>query len=199
MDSKKLYSALYALTAKKGTRYPSLAGVFFDGDSIVASDANAIVVAKTEYPPEWEGKILNKAGKEINEKPLNYKGVLPIDPERMIREESDLYDPILNLSGLKQALKMVPKSPDVDGERVVLEIAGSAFYPPLLLKALAIFEALEQTPRVFIYTAGVGVHNKAYLLSKEGSLGVVCPVLKCPVGNHSQKFSIEEALCADLL
>ena len=198
MDSKKLYSALYALTANKvqATLHPSLRGVYFDNGSIVASNAFAIAVAKSEYPPEWEGKILDKAGEGVKEKPLNFKGVLPYDPERTLRTSD--YTQILDVDQFKEALRMMPKSKDTDEERIGIEIGGAVFYPPLVLKCLSVFEALDQTPEIFIYTAGVGVHKKCCMLSKEGSLALVCPLLFA--SDPARVIAFEEALmCGDLL
>ena len=197
MDSKKLYSALYALTANKGFRHPSLAGVLFDKGSIVASNAFAMVVAKTEYPPEWEGKILDKAGKEINEKPMYYKGVLPYDPDRALRTSD--YGKISDLDELREAMRMTPKSPDKDGERIGLEIEDSLFYVPLVQKVLSVFDVLGESIEVFVHTAGIGLQNRLIVLSENGGIGIVMPIIGIPDGPHPQKFTIEEALCADLL
>ena len=59
---------------KKGELRPDLTGVFHDKGQRVATDAHQIVVIKCEYPQEYEGKIIDKEGKEIGKERIDKEG-----------------------------------------------------------------------------------------------------------------------------
>lgn len=194
MDAiKELYSAIYALTAENNQEKPALKGVRYDNGSIVASDGSAMVVLNHPYPTDWEGKILDKTGNEVKARPLNYKAVLPLNPESALRTSD--YAKIEDLDELKIALKLMP----VCDKLIPIEIEGSVFDPSLIRKVLRAFRAIDQTPEVFIYTRGEGLENRCVMLSENGSAGVVMPLI-APDGSSDKVVTYNDALlCGDLL
>lgn len=198
MHSDQLFKSLYAITARKGCLYPSLFGILHEDGALVASDGFAIVSVKAEYASEKEGKIFNNKCEEVKEKGLNYKSVLPYDPERTLKTSD--YAQVLNIADLKEALELIPKSPDITSKRIGLEIEGALFYPPLVQRVLRVFDALEESFRIFVHTTGTEGNSRLILLSASGSIGVIMPLFGVPTGLHPQKYTIKEVLeCGDLL
>ncbi len=83
---------------KKDFLRPSLNGVFHDKGQRIATDAHQIVVIKSEYPTEYEGKIIDKEGKEIDYKFPNYEAVLP-------KLSGELTEISLNVDEIKNQFK----------------------------------------------------------------------------------------------
>lgn len=68
---------IYKFTNPKEPRH-QLRGVYYDNGNLVASDGCILAVIKNEYPAEYEGRIIDKAGKDIKLKYNNYRCVIPI-------------------------------------------------------------------------------------------------------------------------
>lgn len=56
---------------------PYFTGVYHDNGYKIALDGHRMAVIKSEYPAEYEGKIIRKSGFIIDEKYPNYKGAIP--------------------------------------------------------------------------------------------------------------------------
>lgn len=93
---KKILKAMYTYIASKDPVRPTLCGVFFDKDAIVATDTHMLVKYKTPGG-KFAGKILDANGEEI-------KGQFP-DYNRVIPTGDNLgeYIPRVNLEQLQKA------------------------------------------------------------------------------------------------
>lgn len=71
-----------------------LNGVFHSEGWVVSSNAVILVAVKAPYPPENEGKIINKKGEVIEAKYPNWKSVIPHDLNSLLKVPIDY--PLLN-------------------------------------------------------------------------------------------------------
>lgn len=96
---------------KKDFLRPSLNGVFHDKGQRVATDAHQIAVIKCDYPQEYEGKIIDKEGKEIDARFPYYEAILP-------KLNSELTEISLNVDEIKNQFKQYKafKRIDKNGE-----------------------------------------------------------------------------------
>lgn len=89
---------IFNYCGKKDFLRPSLNGVFHDKGQRVATDAHQIVVIKSDYPQEYEGKIIDKEGKEIDYKFPNYESLFP-------KLNSELIEISVNIEEIKSQFK----------------------------------------------------------------------------------------------
>ena len=96
---------------KKDFMRPSLNGVFHDKGQRIATDSHQIAVIKSGYPQEYEGKIIDKEGKEIAAKFPNYEAVLP-------KLSGELTEISLNVDEIKNQFRQYKafKKTDKNGE-----------------------------------------------------------------------------------
>lgn len=79
----KILRHLYKLVLPKNGTSPSvLRGVYFDEGKLIASDGRTLIIVKQEYPREYEGKIIDKKGDEIEGYYPLYKRVIPAPLKR---------------------------------------------------------------------------------------------------------------------
>lgn len=196
-----LIKSLYSITAKKDSRYPSLVGLLYSKGCIIASNAYCIASVKADYAPELEEKIIDRNGEVVAEKALNVSGVLPYDPERTLNTVD--YALVTNPKEMKQACETLPESPDVDGERICLDVFGSCFYPARVLQLLTIFDNLlefGETPKIYVRITGEKYTDFRMFLHTPHCTGIIMPVDFHGQLKHPNRFTISEALTSgDLL
>ena len=93
--------------AKKDFLHPALSGVFHEKGQRVATDSHQIAVIKSDYPTEYEGKIIDKEGKEIESKFPNYGVVLP-------KLNSELIEISLDVDEIKSQFKQYKAFKKID-------------------------------------------------------------------------------------
>jgi len=127
----KLRKALFDCTSKSRP-IKALQGVLFCDDYIIASDSTLLVKVKKEF--DLEKYVELEDGSVAGWEYPNTKHGIFID---------DLLTPdeMVCFKDLKRAAELVPKSENMPGSHIALDIKGRMIYPPLLLKALAVFEA----------------------------------------------------------
>lgn len=86
---------------------PAFAGVLHENGQRIATDAHQIVVIKSEYPTEYEGKIIDKEGKEIDYKFPNYEAILP-------KLNSELTEISFNIDEIKSQFKQYKAFKKID-------------------------------------------------------------------------------------
>lgn len=129
-------------------------------DSIIVSDSTVLVEAnpREEDPLTLEfmgsGKLVDMHTGHFQEH-LSYpeiRGVF-VDSEGVIRGTFLDKGPMFGLSvrEVKDICDMVPNSPDVDGERIVLAIGNIYIYPPRLRLVLDVMEANGEEMVLFRY------------------------------------------------
>ena len=92
---------------KKDILRPSFKGVFHDKGQRVATDAHQIAVIKSDYPQEYEGKIIDKEGKVLDYNFPNYGDVLP-------KLNSELTEISLDIDEIKSQFKQYKAFKKID-------------------------------------------------------------------------------------
>lgn len=156
---------------KKGELRPDLTGVFHDKGQRVATDAHQIAVIKCDYPAEYEGKIINKEGREIDYNFPNYGGVLP-------KLNSELTEISLNVDEIKNQFKQYKAFKKIykDGENphYKFNINGTYFNIELLFeKAVPFLENFSGD--AFLTDSD---RPKLYILSPNGDKYLQMPIYK---------------------
>ena len=158
--------------AKKDFLHPSLNGVFHDKGQRVATDTHQIIVIKSDYPTEYEGKIIDKEGKEIDSKFPNYEAVLP-------RLNSELTEISVNIDEIKSQFKQYKafKKIDKNGENPYfkLNLKGTYFNIELLHDKALPF--LELSPAK-AYLFNVSDHPRLYIINDNGDKYLQMPIYK---------------------
>jgi len=146
----ELRKALFECTSKDHPN-KALHGVLFCDDYIIASDSTLLVKVKKEF--DFENYIELEDGSTIGwDYPNTKHGIfVPGEPYG-----------IEHLKELKRAAALVPKSEDKAGFHIALDLKGKMVYPPVLLKALAVFEALEED-KLMLFVCDDRVHVKGLL------------------------------------
>lgn len=140
---------------KKDELRPYFNGVFHYKGQRVATDTHQIVVIKSEYPAEYEGKIINKDGKEIKSEYPNYEAILP-------KLNSELTEISLNIDDIKEQFKQYKafKKIDKNGENphFKFNLNGTKFNIELLHEKALPF--LELSPaKVYLYGTKLYITN----------------------------------------
>ena len=98
---------IFNYCGKKDFLRPSLSGVFHDKGQRVATDAHQMVIIKCDYPQEYEGKIIDKDGKEIGAKFPYYEAVLP-------KLNGELIEISINIEEIKSQFKQYKAFKKID-------------------------------------------------------------------------------------
>ena len=87
---------------------PSLSGIYHKNGYIYATDAHILVKYKSDYPKQYEGKIIGKDGKVVKTK----EGVAVtkyVNAESVIPDVKKCYEFEVDIQELENALKDVKK------------------------------------------------------------------------------------------
>ena len=104
LKAKKGNINIYDYVRKDDT-YTKLAGVFYNNGEIVASDAHILLVLKNyEYSKEFEGKIISKAGEEIDKQYPNYNNIKPSDNTETIQIDRENFNNAIKADKAKKKL-----------------------------------------------------------------------------------------------
>ena len=98
---------IFNYCGKKDFLRPALNGVFHDKGQRVATDAYQVVVIKCDYPQEYEGKIIDKEGKEIDARFPNYEDVL-------LKSNRELTKISLDIEAIKSQFKQYKAFKKID-------------------------------------------------------------------------------------
>ena len=98
---------IFNYCGKKDFLRPSLSGVFHDKGQRVATDAHQMVIIKCDYPQEYEGKIIDKDGKEIGAKFPDFEAVLP-------KLNGELIEISINIEEIKSQFKQYKAFKKID-------------------------------------------------------------------------------------
>lgn len=200
MHQAKLIKSLYAITAKKDTKHPSLVGLLYSKGFIIASNAFCIASVKADYSPELEGKIIDAKGKVVAEKALNVDSILPYDPDRTLNTAD--YALVTNPGEMRQACELLP-APGANGPYNYLDVFGACFPPSQILQLLTIFDNLldfGETPKIHVKRTGERFTDFRMFLHSPHCIGVIMPVDFGANLQHPNRFTISEALeIGDLL
>ena len=175
--------AMYAIL-DKASKIEGLRGMFYNDGVVVSSNNTVIIVLRTEYSSNLEGKVISLEGKEIKAPYPNYKGAMYFNPSETSscpESRQTIVSSCLNL----------PKTPDVDHQRVCLEFGGVCVFPPRLLKVLEVFEAIREEPDVYAYTPDTLV-NWRLILKSESCTAIMAPVYLPE--NDGNRFTVKEAI-----
>jgi hypothetical protein len=155
---------------KKGILRPSLKGVFHDKGQRVATDTHQIAIIKCDYPKEYEGKIIDKEGKEIEGKFPNYESILP-------KLNSELTEISVNIDEIKSQFKQYKafKKVDKNGKNphFKLNLNDTYFNIELLFeKALPFLELFPAK----IYLFNVSNRPRLYIVNDNGDKYLQMPL-----------------------
>jgi hypothetical protein len=184
---EELKEALYACINPKDD-CEAIRGLFYDfGRSrVVASDSNILAVVKdvTDYPPILRDKIaLNSFGVNCVKGP--YPSIESIIPP--LSEDQRL----INLQELKKACNNIPASPDKSGEHICLSMDGILFYPPRILKAIRVLEAVGEG--YVVYNIG---KDRIQLFGFDSVVVImaICYPDYRPAPEHIERYTVQQAL-----
>jgi hypothetical protein len=157
---------------KPGKLRPDLTGVFHDKGQRVATDTHQIAVIKCDYLQEYEGKIIDKEGKEIEGKFPNYEAVLP-------KLNNNLTEIIFNIDEIKNQFKQYKafKKIDKNGENphFKFNLNGTYFNIELLFEKALPF--IELAPAK-MYLFNVSNHPRLYVVNDNGDKYLQMPMYK---------------------
>jgi len=163
-DNKSNFD-LFKFCAKDTEYRPALTGVLYSKGFAVASDANALVVIKSDYLPENEGKIINRKNEIVSAIYPNFSvfapgAVLPSVP--------------FSLPIAKDFLKMVAIDKKAKADTVhAAQIGGLYFSTPIVKKIVSYVEQFE--PEVITVNAE---KHMLYCLNADGSWGLFMALTK---------------------
>jgi hypothetical protein len=197
----KDYQVLYDQIIDPYCKIEALHGILFFGTTAMASDNYMLVALQARFPEAYKGQIVASDGKFIYSDDMYRNAISELEKAAPRIKENGLST--LNLCSdpvplLKSACKLLPVTDDSNGGRVCIDISGICVYPPRLLKALGIFEAIEETPDIYGY-AGSDEKDIRLVLKSESCTILIAPVY-FPEGYHPNRVTAEEALkVGDLL
>lgn len=180
----ELEKALFACTTRDHPN-KALRGVYTKDDYITASDS--MVFIKVFRPFDFDETLLGPDGNEILDKYPNITGVIPEDFKASTEN--------VNLSELKKAAELIPRSPDKDWKRIALNLDGLCLYPPRVLKAIRIFEILGDTE------VTLSIYNDRAVIGSGKAVAVIMGLgLRNRQLEQIENYTIESInLIADLL
>ena len=153
---------------------PAYTGVFHENGQRVATDTHQIVVIKSDYPTEYEGKIIDKEGKEIEYRFPNYEAVLP-------QLNSKLIEISLNIDEIKNQFKQykIFKKIDKNAENpyFMLKIGYTYFNIELLHEKALPFLGISPAK---VYLFNVSDHPRLYIVNDNGDKYLQMPSYKQP-------------------
>ena len=154
---------------KKDFLRPSLNGVFHDKGQRVATDSHQIAVIKSDYPTEYEGKIIDKEGKEIEARFPNYEAVFPEWKEK-------LTEIILNIDEIKSQFKQYKafKKIDKNGENPHFKFKlNDTYFNIELLHEKAVPFLEYSLGKVYVTNSD---HPKLYMINSNGEKYLQMPL-----------------------
>ena len=162
---------IFNYCGKKDLLRPSLFGVFHDKGYRVATDAYQMTVIKSDYPQEYEGKIIDKEGKEIDARFPNYEAILP-------KLSSELTEISVNVDEIKNQFKQYKafKKIDKNGENPHFKFNLNDTYFNIELLFEKALPFLELFPAK-VYLTG---HEKPqlYIMNSKGDKYLQMPLYK---------------------
>lgn len=163
-DDKSKFD-LFKFCAKDTEYRPALTGVFYTKGFAVASDANALVVIKSDYLPENEGKIINRENEIV---PATYPNFSVFAPGAVLPSVP------FSLPIAKDFLKKVAIDKKAKADTVhVAQIGDLLFSAPIVKKIVSYVEQFE--PEAITVNTE---NHMLYCLNADGSWGLFMALTK---------------------
>jgi len=169
----QLEKALYnCCQPDKALTYDNLKGLLHTEGKIVASDTHVLAAVTCEYDPALENIITNRSGEDIKLEYPRWKGVLPANPSEFILGPS--------FTDLATACKNLKRGKT--NNPLFIDLRSIPFNPAVILRIVAVFNALEETPTVSIRNNApldCWTNNRA-MLKSENCIAIICSVKHSP-------------------
>jgi len=130
---KTVENLLYQKFVDKGTSHPNVTGIFYNGGTVIATDAHVLAIVKMNYPKANEGKIIDKKGNVIDAKYPNYKAILP-DLDKDYRKIDN------------------PKFKEVERRTDLYELNTGFFSKKYVDAIQQLFAKFKETPTIYLPT-----------------------------------------------
>jgi hypothetical protein len=162
----------YNYIEKKGFR-ETLKGVYFEAGTGTVTDAHILINYKTEYPAEYEKKIIDKAGQEIVGTFPTWQNIVPKEPGERHEINPDKYIEIAKRAKAEnKALQ--------DEQRRAIQI-GNTFFDPELFSKFCIALKRFKVTSIELYGASSGA--KA---ANEEFTGIIMPI----PSEHAESYKV---------
>ena len=165
---------IFNYCVKPGKLRPHLTGVFHDKGQRVATDTHQIVIIKSEYPSEYEGKIIDKDGREIDYNFPKYEDVLP-------KLNSEIMQISLDVDEIKNQFKQckIFKKRDKNAENPHFKFKINETYFNIELLHEKVLPFLDISPAK-AYLFNVSYHPRLYIINDKGDKYLQMPIYKQP-------------------
>jgi hypothetical protein len=161
-DSKSNFD-LFKFCGKDTHLRPGLTGVFYSKGFAVASDANALVVVKSDYLPENEGKIINRKNEIVPAVYPNFSVVAP---------GSDLLSVPFSLPLAKDFLKKAAIDKKAKADTVHAAQIGGLYFSVPIVKSIVSYVEQFAPEAITVNTEKLML----YCVNTNGSWGVFMPL-----------------------
>lgn len=142
---------LFAICKRTENQYLPLTGVFHDAEHemAVSTDVHILVATKADYNPEFAGKIVDKYGKEIPAKFINWMRVIPT-PDKDRPYDTEI---TLDADVYRRALKEDKAWRKMQGTK------GSKYPTPIKLSDAGLFASADLLLLASLFCGSLKVNN----------------------------------------
>ena len=153
---------LYNCVEKDGLR-PAMRGVFHENGKRIATNVYALFVLNNEvYPSEYEGKIIDKTGLQIDEKYVNYNAVIPSKENMQITWHIDR-------ERIQDAIKQERVNRKAFAKSITIIRIGKICFLPSSLMSIANFAAAKGEDTLYLKNECF----PACVYCEDGSFGLI--------------------------